>query len=314
LGTAFCGRAMLAAYRATGNPRYASSAISAADFLVRLSDPNTYWFPTYGVNPINRASGGTTWYGFCDRVDVTDKISTTSSGWNLMGSVLLSEVYDLTGIASYKTVSDQTRDFMATGPLDGYDYFAVSTNVDATYVSEVWPQSSSHDFNDHEWHRYGDVVETGTVGTDKVEYGLAALLKTGYSTSEIRTAYEYFRDMPHDNTGSFGTSFNGGACFAGYFRLGNGVGAPGPDRHYGTYYDAQGAGTLLELKARFYPEDLLAAYHICEDITEHAALLDQNFDTRWSTTASYDYATKGVIPISEAGLGIIDAIIATEGD
>lgn len=321
-GTATIGKAMLYAYKASGNTSFFQSALSAADYLLRLADPNTYWFPAYGVNPINRTSGGTTWYGFCDRVDGADKIFTTSTTWNLVAASFLYEMGSYTGVTAYTTAATEARDFMATGALEGRDYFAVSSNVDATYVSVAWPNVPSHVYNDHAWHRLGDPTSSGSVGTDNPEYGLQALYQTGYSVSAIRSAYDTFRALPHSGAlsvgglpaaensdgGTFGAAFNSAISWCGYFRLGTLGTNSRPDRQYGTYYDSQGAGTLAGLKAAEYPSDFEQSRTVLENVTYHAALLDQNLDTKWSAATGYDYATKGTIVVASAGTGLIDAL------
>lgn len=313
-GTATAARGMLAAYRVTKDSKHMEAAVAAGDFLLRMADPNPHWFAKYGVNPITRTVSGTTWYGFCDRINSADQITTTCTTWNLLAAQYLHELYEETGVAAYETVAIQARDFMAEAVLKGYDYFAVSS-VAGTYVSLAWPNDTNHVYADHAFHRLGDVIGSGTVGTDQIEYRLVALWHLGYSLAAVKTAYETYRDLPHDTpTTDFGAAFDAGRCFAGYFRLtGTTLGDAG-DRHYGSYYDSQGAGELLAFKRVFYPADYALARQITDIITDRAALLDENLDTIWWTTIpAYHYATQGTIPIAAAGLGILDSINATEG-
>ncbi|MDQ0679092.1 hypothetical protein QFZ30_002474 [Arthrobacter pascens] len=311
-GTATAARGMLAAYKATKDSKYLTSAVAAGDFLLRLADPNAHWFPKYGVNPITRTVGGTTWYGFCDRVDGTDIITTTSTTWNLIAAQYLHELYEETGVTAYETVATQARDFMAYGVLQGYDYFAVESTP-STRVSTVWPFGTSHEYADHAFHRSGDMVGTGTVDTDRVEYGIDALWHLGYDIEALKAAYVLYKGLPHDTpTTSFGAAFDADRCFAGYFRLtGTTLGDTG-DRHYGSYYDAQGAGTLLAFKRVFFPADYAKAREITDIVSDRAALLDENLNTIWSTASAYNYATQGTIPIAGAGIGILESIQAVE--
>jgi hypothetical protein len=190
-------------------------------------------------------------------------------------------------------------------------------------TSALLTAPDDHAHADDAWHRLGDLVSSGTVGTDQVEYGLKSLYKLGYSTSLLQTAYTTFRDLPHSGAlavgglpaaensdgGTFGASYDAAACWTGYFRLGTLGTNSRPDRFYGTYYDSQGWGTLAGFKALLYPEDYEAGRElIAQTIVHHGALLDESFDTRWSAASTYDYATKGTIPIASAGIGLLDAL------
>ncbi len=307
-GTATAGRAILTAYKATRDSKYLNAAIEAGDFLLRLADPNAYWFPKYGVNPITRTIGETTWYGFCDRVNANDQLTTTCTTWNLLAAMFLHELYEETGVPEYETVANQARDFMAAAVLKGYDYFAVYSTP-GTYVSTVWPNDTNHVYADHQLHRLGDMAGTGTVGTDQVEYGIVCLWGLGYDIEAVKTAYLTYRTLPHDMPEtSFGAAYDAGICFAGYFRLEGDTLGDAPDRHFGTYYDSQGAGELLAFKKSFFPEDYVKARTITDIITQRAALLDENLHTIWSThSGGYNYATQGTIPIAAAGIGILES-------
>lgn len=312
-GTATAARAILAAYKVTRDSKYLTAAIAAGDFLLRLADPNSYWFPKYGVDPITRTVGSSTWNGFCDRVNANDQITTTNTTWNLLAAVYLHELYTETGVVAYETAATQARDFLAHAVLNGYDYFAV-TSTNGAYVSTTWPNDTNHVYADHQFHRLGDMAGTGTVGTDQVEYGIVCLWALGYDIEAVKTAYQTYRDLPHDDpTSPFGAAYDAGACFAGYFRLTGDVLGDTGDRHFGSYYDSQGAGELLAFKRVFFPADYVKARQITDIITHRAALLDENLETIWSTTPTYNYATQGTIPIAAAGIGILESITATEG-
>lgn len=203
-----------------------------------------------------------------------------------------------------------------------------------TYVSVQWPNATSHLFNNHGWHRAGDVANTGTIGTDGIEYGLASLYAMGYPVEDCRTIYEYWRDLTHsgalhiasENPGpdyTFGEAYDGGFCFTGYMRAGNTIadGAfPGgfrPTRPYGRYYDFQGACTLGPFKALEYPVDFAKSLRALEQVIYRGSLLGAkitagtytgDYETVYSAATGYDYATKGVIPIASAGLALVSAI------
>lgn len=321
-GTATVGKGMLYAYKATNNDRFFASAINAADYLMRLADPNPHWNAAYGISPINRESGGVTWHGFCDRVDNGDKISTTCTTWNLIAAAFLYELGNYMGPvlgASYIATALQARDFMATGALEARDYFAVSSNVgDGSKVTVAWPNVTSHVYNDHAWHRLGDLANTGSVGTDNPEYGLKSLLALGYDDGLIAEVYTTLRDLPHSGAlgiaaensdgGAFGLAWQKAVTWCGYLRLDTFAINGRPDRQFGTYYDTQGAGTLAGLKKILFPADYAESLHVLENVIYHGALLDQNFDTKWSAASGFDWATKGTIVIASAGNGMIDAL------
>jgi hypothetical protein len=263
------------------------------------------------VNPINRTANGVTWHGFCDRVNGFDGLSTTCSTWNLVAAQFLLRMYQATGNMAYLTVAMEARDFMAGGVIGGYDLFAVSCNPDATYAFAEWPNDPSAAWNDHRFHRLGDVVETGTVGTDPIEYGLAALLELGYDRNVLLSTYLKYRNMPYmAPLGSFETAYHerdlGGICWPGFFRMGNAVNAPGPDRKYGSYLDSQGAGTTLPVKRALAPADYRRTVEfIINRITEHGALLTEDGYTKWSSDPPVWYGTKGTIPVAAAALGVL---------
>lgn len=304
LGTGIMGLGLLEVWRATGEPRYFMAARRAADFCLRLADPNAYWFPKYGVNPINRTVGGVTWYGFCDEVTAGDKISTTSTVWNLKAAELCLQMYMITGDAAYETAALQARDFMAYGALEGWDYFAVSTNVDATYVSEVWVSNGSHAYNDHVWHHAGDHVATGTSGTDQPEYGLPALLNLGFPEAPVLTAYDRYMGFPiNDPSTPFGQVFDPRICWTGFLRMNN---DPWP-RFYGDYYDVQGNGCLLGLKAKHRPAHYALSRPMATTVALKGGIQDGNQDAIWSTMGTFKFATQGSIVVAMAGLGLLNA-------
>lgn len=325
-GTGLAVRALLQAYKATGNPDFLNSAIAGADFLVRMSDPNTYWGAAspngYSVSPINRLTSSITWYGFCDRIDSTDKVSTYCSSWNIVAARALYELGAFIGQTSYVTVATQARDFMASQILNGYDYFAVSTNA-GTYASAAWSLSSSHTFNDHAKHRLGDVLSVGTVGTDQIEYGLPCLYSMGYDSEAIRTAYKTFRDLPHSgaklvgppadstyssensDSGAFGAAYNGRICWTGYFRLGTFGTNSKVDRAYGTYYDAQGACTLGPYKAKEHPEDFELSHRLLIETVVRGSLLQSDLSTKWSSGSTTDTTKRGAIVVASAAEALL---------
>lgn len=321
-GTAVAGRGLLAAYRVTKDPKHLQAAFNAAEYMKVLNDPNPTYLALYGETPIPADAENAFFNGFCDRIQSDDKINITVSNWNLLAAVFLQEVYDLNGDADLPAIiagAQETHDY---GVLNGYDYFALKNAAPTSKVSTTWPFFSGHTYADGAWHRLGEPAGTNTVGTDQIEYGLAALYDLNYTLADLRTAYETYRNLTHADAGStdFGNGFNAAVCFTGYFRINSSVyggsgGAPidpSTSRHYGSYYDVQGAGTLLKFKYEQYPDDFADAMTLTQIAWDRGALVDENLDTIWSTDTGFEYFTKGVIPIAKAGIGLIEVMEVIE--
>jgi hypothetical protein len=296
-----CGRALIQAWYATGDPNYLKACVRAATFLSVCHSPNATYSTLYSETPIPADALNTPFKGFCDTIGTTDVISITSSTWNLVAADFLKQLYAITGTASYLTIANDARDWMAFGVLNGYDYWAVKNAAPSAHVSVSWPNSSSHTFADGAWHRLGDVALTGTVGTDQIEYGLDALLSLGYDTAALLTAYQYFRDLPNYDTGDFGNGYSGAICFTGFWKL-----APyGENKAFGTYYDVQGAGTLLYFKQQLAPADMTRSLQLILLAVDRGSLVNQVFQTIYSNGTGFTYYTKGTIPIAKAGIGLL---------
>lgn len=321
-GTACAASGLLAAYRATKQPRYLEACRRAVTFFKVLNDPNTTYGTLYGETPIPAVAENADWAGFCDRIQSNDTINITSSDWTLRAAVFLQEMYDLEGDATLPAIIEGACEFQAYGVLNGLDYFAIKNAAPSSKVSVTWPFFSGHTYADGAWHRLGQPAGTNTIGTDQIEYGLAALYELGYSINDLRSAYEVYRALVHADvsTTSFGAAYDGAICFTGYFRINStvygGVGGntvpidPDSSRGYGGYYDLQGAGTLLKFKYQQYPDDFKASLPLTVLAWDRGFATDENFVTYWSTGSGYNYYTKGVIPIAKSCIGLLDVLEA----
>jgi hypothetical protein len=299
---------LLEAYEVTNNPIYLASCERAAVFLGVLADPNPIYQAKYGVTPIPEVTLNADFAGFCDQIQADDTINVTSTTWNLVASKALFKLWQITGNQTYKDLCDQTRDYHAYGVINGYDYFAIRNTNPPSKVSNAWPNNSSGISGDGAWHRFGDYVDTGTVGTDQIEYGLDALWATGYDIQTLKDVYEFYCSLEHADPGSsFGANYDSEICWTGYFRI-NSPEYNGESRAYGSYYDSQGAGTTLAFKKALFPEHYKKTTGLLAVLPYSGALLDENYNTIYSDGNGYKFATKGVIPIACAAIGLLDGL------
>jgi hypothetical protein len=310
------GKGLLYAWKLTNNPSYIEACYKAASFLSVCADPNSIYEILYSETPIPNVAGNNGFMGFCDAIGTTDIIYITSSTWNLVAVEFLHELSTELNIEGFAPIIEGISNFMSYGVTNGYDYFAIENSAPGAKVSTSWPNISAHEFADGAWHRAGNytdydedppkVYENGTVGTDSIEYGLASLFTVGFDSETLLYAYEYFRGLEHVDFGenSFGTGYNGAICFTGHFRLDAGI-YNGESKAYGTYYDVQGAGTLLKFKKILAPADYILARQLALLAVDRGALVIEDFTTKWSPGNGFNYYTKGAIPIAKAGIGLL---------
>lgn len=301
-GNAACGQALLAGYAATGNTAYRARAVEIGDFLLRLQDPRPYFVP-YGSQPFldNNGVPAEPPGGFVDQVTSERNLYNTMSTWNLRAVAFLRQLADELGAGGtpYATAAAAARRFMATGldrPADWYTPNFSSANTAQHKIV------SSPDCRDNDWHRFGTRTSSGsstlcdvegtTVGTDQVEYGLAALYDyelrvSGHAaaTSAVQDKYFAWSSLPGYHTGStqqptyctddslagsvdpYYPPDNQGALpsgdvwdydphlsFGGYFRFGT------PTNAEIKYYDIVGFGILAEVRAALVPTKFQHAY------------------------------------------------------
>lgn len=317
-GAGLAGRALLRAYKVSKHPRHLEAARRAVTYLKVLQNPNPRYLALYGETPIPAVPENVGFAGFCDRIQSNDTINITSSDWNVVGAVFLQEMYELEGDVTLPAIITAASNFHAFGVLNGLDYFAVKNAAPSSKVSIAWPVFSGHTYADGAWHRLGEPAGTNTVGTDQIEYGIASLYTLGYNLSTLRSAYELYRDLPTPGSGSFDAAYDGAICFTGFFRINSTVyGGSGGNttpisvphsRAFGSYYDLQGAGTLLKFKFDQYPDDFRKSLPITVLAVSRGALVDEAFETIWSTGTGYSFYTKGVIPIAKAAIGILEVL------
>lgn len=319
-GTATAARGLLRAFKATGKAKYLNAARNAVAYFKVLANPNPVYQALYGETPIPPVAENAGFQGFCDRIQASDSISITASDWNLVAAVFLKEMYELTGDTSLPPIYNAARDWHVYGVANGYDYFALKNAAPTSKVSVTWPFFSGHTYADGAWHRLGDPVNTATVGTDQIEYGLASLFELNYNPATLQAIYELYCSLQHANKGvtDFGTAFNSRRCWTGYFRINSPVyggsnGAiidPATSRFYGDYYDVQGSGALLPFKWYLAPADVALAMELAQIAYLRGALVDENLNTIWSTTPNYEFHTVGIIPRAKAGIAMIEVMEA----
>lgn len=314
-GTA--GRGLLAAYKLTGDAKYFEACRKAVQFLKVLKDPNPVYQSLYSETPIPAEPENAGFTGFCDRIGVDDAILITATDWNLVAALFLQEFYEMEADPDLPDIIADVVDFQKFGVFNGYDYFAIKNTSPGSKVSITWPNFSGHAYADGAWHRLGDPSNTGTVGTDQMEYGFYALHKLNYDISELRQYYVVYRDLAAANAGStsFGDAYDGAICWPGYFRINSptygGAGGhpidPATSRAFGDYYDLQGAGTLLQFKKQEFPVDYAKSLRLTVLAPKRGFGTDENFNTLWSTGSGYSFYTKGTIPIVKSMQGLIES-------
>lgn len=160
----------------------------------------------------------------------------------------------------------------------------------------------------------GDTYQIGltanTIGSDQMEYGIESLYDTGYSVTALRTAYETINSWPNADAGAFGAAYDPRLCWTGYFRPYAGV-YGGQSKAFGTQYDVQGIGPLLKFKKEQYPEHYTLSLAKAKIIPDVATLVDENWNTVWSTDSSgqFEYTTVGTGTVKGAvALGIVESV------
>jgi hypothetical protein len=160
----------------------------------------------------------------------------------------------------------------------------------------------------------GDSYKIGwgvnTIGSDQMEYGLEALLDTGYDIDAVKLAYETICSWPNADTGAFGHAYNSRVCWTGYFRPYSQY-YGGESKAYATQYDVQGIGPLLRLKKLHYPTHYSVSMERAMTIPDAATLADKDWIPIRSTddTGLFKFTTVGVGTVKGVvGVGILEAI------
>lgn len=314
---AVCGHALLLASRVMNEPTWRDVAVGIGDFLLRMQNPGPYYTDRVDF------SGRSMEDGIFDHVYPTEVIETNMSTWNLLAAPFLEEIYAETGAIGYHYGAVKTARGLATGALNGYDYYAVGglpcdnpwlrKAKSYTYVDQA--------FADGLWHRQGEVAPTNegraTAGTDGTEYGLAALNEYGYEKSALASSYKALRDMPNPSE----PALDMGISFSGFFRMCLwDIQCPEPV-NYGNYYDTVGFGILAEFKRDMESQDSSIARDANE--TFRALLLgrsvgtmaNSDFDPIWSTegkcgteSTHYQCRTDGVLPAATNATALLKLV------
>ncbi len=298
-GSAYCGLALCSAYRVTRNPIHLQAAVNIGEFVKTTHSPNAKYQALYGITPIVSNSTNDSWRGFCDEISPNDTITVTNTTWNLMACWFLKELNDLVPDPTYVTIYTECRDWQSTGLTGFYDFWVpLYPGALPSMTSNNW-FASGIEKQDGQWHRRGEDVTVGglavnTIGSDQVEYAIEALYETGYSVSEIKTAYEILINAPNADTGSFGQAYDSTICWPGFFRI-NAPVYGGETRAFGSHYDVQGAGPLLKFKYKEYPAHFSKSMSLYQEIDLIGTLVNQNFDTVKSSDPSeqFQFATIG---------------------
>lgn len=186
-GNAVCGDALLAAHAVTGEVAYRTAAVGIGEFLLRMQDPRAYYLP-YGAHPFVDASGQPTapLGGYFDQVSSWNNLFSTMSLWNMTAVAFLQHLETVAPSSDgrYLASAAAARAYLETGLVLGTDWTTVRFSSPATAKNRIVAQSAnSANCGDSRWHRKGSCTyegslpSGGTLGTDMVEYGLAALYR-----------------------------------------------------------------------------------------------------------------------------------------
>lgn len=356
-GNAACGHALLAAFKVTGDLRYRAAAIDIADFLLRMQDPSAH-YARFGAHPFVGADGNPVPApgGYVDTVSSWGNLFDVISTWNLHAITFMHEIDDISGVRDgrYAKSAERARDFLVTGLERGFDWFTPRFTSPSTAKNRIVPYRGDPDYDcrDNRWHRKGscdyvaDIAVGGTLGSDMVEYGLAALYDYGRATGDPQAVadagrlYHRHASLPGwdtatlswvpaywiaGNTGSSPTgiprSFDPHLSFGGYF-------SPGPGgtelvRAEARYYDIVGFGILAKMRNALVPakfQHALARLQASGDAAVYA-MLDRELRPLWvetidktdldadgSTRDKVWKLTKGTLPTAKIALGVLETV------
>ncbi|MFC0529361.1 hypothetical protein [Phytohabitans kaempferiae] len=303
-GNAACGEALLAAYEATGDPDHLATATGIGEFLLRMQDPRDY-YAAYGAHPFVDAGGTPTAPpgGYVDQISSSSNLYSTISTWNLTAVAFMQRLDTVVAPPDdrYADSAALAEQFLHNGLDLGADWYTFKFDSPVTAQNRIVAQSAySANCQDNRWHRKGSCAYTGTgeiaagtLGTDMIEYGLAALYDyerqragTSAATAAVADLYEQYSSLPGFHTASAndpldcvddtragavdpyyppdnqGTTPSGDVwdydphlSFGGFFRLGDTT-----DNAEAKYYDIVGFGILAEIRADLVPAKFAHGY------------------------------------------------------
>lgn len=263
----------------------------------------------------------------------------TSANLSATGPVALPTSYpfDLLGAASTITVTGAPVGsvFPINAAPKQFTSGTRFTGVNSL-VTAAWVQSKSHVWQDDAWHRLGDVVKSGTLGSDCIELGLDSLAKMVVEGADLNCTLEdlidahtlYYYDTPHGGAlyaqghteyaseigdGTYGPLYDGLKPGPQMFRFP--VGARegvAPDgkvlRAYGNGGDLQDACTLAPFRAVLDPDSYAHAYDVVYYALDVGAILDGHLKTQWSIGTIQDTSKRGTFNIAQAGYGLLSGL------
>ena len=205
-GNAMCGRALLSAYEATDNATYLAAAEGIGGFLLRMQDPRAFYAP-YGVLPFVDAAGAPMDPpgGFFDQVSSLNNTYSTMSLWNMTAVDFLASLELHAPNQGFAAAAAAGRVFLEDALTIGADWHTVRFTSPVTARNRM-VASSAYAANcmDNAWHRKGSCELSGglpvggTLGTDMVEYALAAMFRydqriAGTAAAEQAATDHYYR-------------------------------------------------------------------------------------------------------------------------
>ncbi|GAA2583650.1 hypothetical protein GCM10010399_11870 [Dactylosporangium fulvum] len=334
-GNAACGEALLAAYEVTGDPDYLTAATGIGEFLLRMQDPRAY-YAAYGAHPFVDATGAPTTPpgGYVDQISSASNLYATISTWNLTAVSFLQRLETVVAPPDnrYADSADLAVQFLYDGLDLGADWYTFKFDSPVTAQNRIVAASSySANCQDNRWHRKGSCAYTttgeiaaGTLGTDMIEYGLAALYDykhqlsgataaatavadlyerytrlPGYHTASAKDPLDCVDDTragavdpyyPPDNQGATPSGdvwdYDPHLSFGGFFRLGTTT-----NNAEAKYYDIVGFGILARVRDALVPAKFAHGYARL-DATDRQdalfALLDRTLERMYLPGADSD--------------------------
>ena len=257
IGAAFCGEAMIYAYRLTNDEKYLTSAKLAGDFLRKMQTPNDLPFPF--TNNVHRDDNGDpVYYGafaefYDSRVNSIDNSLYTKM---LLAFRFLKEIYFETRDEKYiGWANDLSNSILREGLTNGSLYFR--------------PKSFGGN-GDGEWHGVKD--REIHVYADSMTYALDGLYYYEGNSEIVNDAYKFFNSF---TGGEKAPNYDPDICWAGYLKPSTRT--TGQDGS--PYYDLVNIGLLMEYRKTHD----VSAY----EKSRNAVVANQDAFMYWATDMNY---------------------------